>query len=452
MESIFSNEVPVKGEKKHSEDTYSKVTEDGLHNKFFQGGNEPGKPTVELSELSRKAVEIDFDQKALTGRTPEDLELDTGISAERFFPEGKKVLYVGDPYMVMGKIYDNPNFVTIDYEFGDQNQFIYSEEELAETLGFRADDVVEGINYILEKNTYPNDDFNLILEEVLPLLKTAINNSREIFENTDFGLPESREQCKKAIQDWELVRSTIGKKRSDLRGEINKMQKNLDGESYFESIWLKNKKQDLDTVWYLALDVIRGFNDLPDYYEKVEPDIVDLLEEEQEKERKEKEAAGEIFEEWSDEKIEEFYSDHYRKFSDKIRPKRERQPEESSVIRGAFPSLPFKEKSFDSFVASWSLSTHFFKELDEEKFGLCWEEMMRILKSDGEAFIFPLNWNFDDEQKEKMIESLQEFSKKNPQFLWELWMGENQKIVLGNDINLADTLFIKKKAGDDDIK
>ena len=51
--------------------------------------------------------EVDPSSKSLTGRTPERLEQETGIPKEELFPEGKDIIYVGDPWQRMGVELDN---------------------------------------------------------------------------------------------------------------------------------------------------------------------------------------------------------------------------------------------------------------------------------------------------------------------------------------------------------
>lgn len=78
-------------------------------------------------------LEIDPRLKALTGRTPEIIEEETGLPPEELFPEDKDILYVGDPWQKMGLERDNRRMI-IDCEFGEMASFVDDRTEFEEEI------------------------------------------------------------------------------------------------------------------------------------------------------------------------------------------------------------------------------------------------------------------------------------------------------------------------------
>lgn len=184
-------------------------------------------------------------------------------------------------------------------------------------------------------------------------------------------------------------------------------------------------------VWYRCVSGERGFRDIADWHNIVIPKMDDALE----KIKKEKNK------DLTEEEFENFVEEYGRKFIDEIRLKK--RTDLAEVLQARFPELPFKDKSFDRFVASWSISAHIFSRLNKEEFNYCWKELARVLAKDGEAYIFPLNYYFDD--KNDMLESLKEASGKE-NFSWEIYDAYN-RIMTENDVkdngDFAYTLRIK---------
>src|SRR3989338_2651353 len=311
-------------------------------------------------EYCKKVSNYDRAEKALTGRTPEDLYIDSGIEKERLFPEGKMILYVGDPYQGMGKFIDNKNFVTIDYEFGEQTQFIYNEQSFRENLASAAPALVRAITSCISgdygDDQYSEDQIEL-LKQTLEKLKKAIeltNNAPYVHDD-----PEGyQSKYKEVIQAWSDVKTVIVKERALLKQRSKKMKMKEDMEL------VPFAQKDMDDIWYLCL-------------------------------------------------------------------------------KAMFPALPFGDETFDRFVASWSLSTHVFHRLDAKEFNHTWEVIMRVLKQEGEAFIFPLYYKgLPSESKERMVETLKTYGSEHPDFLWELWDIFKNKV---DDPASACTLYIKKQ-------
>jgi len=69
---------------------------------------------------------------------------------------------------------------------------------------------------------------------------------------------------------------------------------------------------------------------------------------------------------------------------------------------------------------------------------------MRVLDQEGEAYIFPLNYYFDD--KSEMSESLNEFEKNFEGFQWKIFDDMGEEIEdMERDEYSAYTLWIGKE-------
>lgn len=385
------------------------------------------------STICQKVDDYDAPAKSLTGRTPEDIKIDTGIEKERLFPEDKRILYVGDPYQVMGKIIDNPNFTTIDYRFGEQVQFIYDEDHFRKNIVSGGESLARWVKDSLlnkYKDNY-SEEHEELFARILPKLEQATQVAMEapLVHDDPSGYKEKYE---KVIEAWKEVKAIIAEERARLRKTIQEIElkDRIGSDEYGEQQYMKFVKHNLDDIWYTSENIIRGFRDIPDFYEKVwYPLYQSMQKEEQQQGRK-----------FDDEEKNKYIKKNVRRFSDPLRL--EKKTKESHVVQAKFPELPFKSETFDRFVASWSLSTHVFNQLNEQEFETCWDEIRRVLDENGEAFIFPLYYkDFQNKNKKTMVSSLEEYAKKNPDFVWELWDIFKNKI---DDVKQAATLYLKK--------
>ena len=55
-------------------------------------------PDLLRKQVADVALEVDPAHKALTGRTPERIEQETGIDRHQMFPDHGRILYIGDPW------------------------------------------------------------------------------------------------------------------------------------------------------------------------------------------------------------------------------------------------------------------------------------------------------------------------------------------------------------------
>jgi ubiquinone/menaquinone biosynthesis C-methylase UbiE len=87
---------------------------------------------------------------------------------------------------------------------------------------------------------------------------------------------------------------------------------------------------------------------------------------------------------------------------------------EAEVVQAMFPFLPFKDEEFDRFVAFWSISTYVFEHLKDEELTRYWQEILRLLKPGGKAYISPL---FDHDEL-LLGKTLNQFSSRHPDFVF----------------------------------
>ncbi len=74
----------------------------------------------------------------------------------------------------------------------------------------------------------------------------------------------------------------------------------------------------------------------------------------------------------------------------------------AELVKGVFPLTSFDNGSFDRIVASWSLSVHMFPEMDAQQFETTFLEIGRLLKPDGRAYLWPLQFErFDKTEMAK---------------------------------------------------
>ena len=123
---------------------------------------------------------------------------------------------------------------------------------------------------------------------------------------------------------------------------------------------------------------------------------------------------------------------------DSIRLKK--KPEEAHVVQAVFPQLPFADSSFDRVVASWSISAHVFAVLDKAGFKASWDEIFRVLRDGGKAYIFPLWYSPPD--KDDFVGSLNDFCKETGMSWYVL--DQVGKEIDYDDSQLVETLVLEK--------
>lgn len=160
----------------------------------------------------------DQEEKALTGRTPEIIEEETGFKKEDIFPEGKQILYVGDPWQRMGREINDSRLKIIDYEFGETASFVEDEEKFRKDIIYEGENLFSHIEYIKDliknKQDYSEKEQDIKELEVLhDLVSKAWEMSKsedlDFYENfyndDDYGGEEREEKKKKLDEEYKKI-------------------------------------------------------------------------------------------------------------------------------------------------------------------------------------------------------------------------------------------------------
>lgn len=336
----------------------------------------------------REFRRFDERNKALTARTPDDLRLITGISTERMFPEKGKILYIGDPWQILGQIMDREGVVTIDYQYGRPKSFTREVDRFKDIPLRNMEIAIERVELDSIWNQQYSEAERKWLSDLTPLLKEAYNQSLE---------PQKDDECIKAIEKWERLIDFLYADRDPEYRSLTPRFLPPNPNDEIESYELNNLK---NFIWSKALLAKWGLEDLVDWRNIIQPKAVALEQELsslQPWERKRR--VEEAIQYWIEE----------------IRLKK--CTKKSEVVEGLFPRLPFRDKSFDRVVASYSFSFHSMHYLTVEQLKDLWQEIYRVLDSGGEAYIFPMNRMA--ETVERVNESLALMMEINPDFDYE---------------------------------
>lgn len=363
--------------------------------------------TIRIADL---IYETDPYQKALTGRTPQRIEKETGIPKENIFPEGKKILYVGDPWQRMGKEIDNPNLTIIDYEYGDIASFITNNDEFRVSIERKANELLTNIERmnreykISEKESQWMNEFRVLVED-------AYHNTIDAKDLSGYSLPaDAWAAAKKFIED------SYKKEIEEL--DIKEHSEPGDPAKYASPLSIFRTKS-----WYDCVYGERGFRDIPEWQNVIIPKLNEK--------RRELISNG-----VKGEELEKQMSQWKRGYIEDSRLMK--VPEKANVVEAVFPELPFTNASFDRFVASWSISAHSFEHFEPDDYMKSWEEILRVLKKDGEAYIFPLQFSYyEDNGLHQALLDISKIKGVN----WQLYDEYGEPT---DDVEFARTLWFKK--------
>lgn len=342
----------------------------------------------ERAQVKEVVYEVDPFSKALTGRTPERLEQETGISKEELFPENQDILYVGDPWQRMGLELDNERMFIIDYDFGESAEFITDQEGFLQSMmSFKGtyNEQHEGLAQMLVSDEQRAADIaggekQKWCADFLTLVKAAHEATQNV---------KSLEDYERAADAWQKARECIEITYKQETEEAEEDLPRSPGDPENNGDWFSNFRKQ---AWYHCVYAERGFRDIPVWLKEIKPKI------DERRQELEKKAENPEIIEHELAKMKKGLIDEHR-----LRKK----PENAHVLKAVFPELPFKDNSFDRFVASWSISAHVFACLDKAGFHACWGEIFRVLKCGGKAYIFPLNYGSID--GDMFFKSLDEF-------------------------------------------
>ncbi len=368
--------------------------------KDFRASDKQEKQTksIPTDNLRETIYHLD-NSKSFTGRSPEDIEAETKIPQEMMFPREADILYVGDPWQKMGKELDESHgsrLTIIDYEFGEVAKFVTDEQNFRHDISQMSQRLLDEIydefktaERLLNKNNI-NTESRFAKQKQIKWLKQFYSLIETAYKFSTFA--DTDDEFQKAAEAWAEARKFI---EEAYKTEIEAKKDNSEKTDHSSKVKTNELAELRTQAWYDCVNGERTFRDIPDWRniikpkkEKLEKELKDLPEEE----RKKQVAIA------------------VRGWIEEIRLKK--HTEKSNVAEALFPSLPFTDESFDRFVASWSISAHVFAGLNQEGFKIFWNEVHRVLKPGGEAYIFPLNYYYyvDD----ILINSLKEMEQIHP--------------------------------------
>lgn len=351
---------------------------------------------TEHPRLAETVYQTDPQSKRLTGRTPEQIEEEIGISKEEIFPEDQQILYVGDPWQRMGLEIDNNNLTIIDYEYGEPASFIDDNSEFHTELASKINETLREADYLLE-----HADLNEFEKEWLVEFRQKITSAQYLSKAQDI------DEYHKLADAWHELKLLI--------------EEAYQNPQLQHDPWLIRLRKE---SWYLCVFGERGFRDIPDWENIIKPKL-------------ERDASELKNQDLTSEERDKKLGLKRKQYIEEIRLKK--KPEKASIIEGVFPELPFKGKSFDRFIASWSISAHTFEELDRDGFEAFWQEISRILKAGGRAYIFPIDNNRVSEID--LVDSLKSCAEKFG-FSWQFFDQSGQP---ESELEYAHTLILTKQ-------
>ena len=242
---------------------------------------------------------------------------------------------------------DLPGVVTLEYESGDEAEFVDNLEKIEKIVL----NYVNSLRTLVDESCQNLDKESVETRELYELLTQAPHEQQELFS----------EQTDKAIEMYRHITYLI---------------------AYIFGRPLQN-------CWYTANRIWRQLENYQYIKHVIEPEL--------EREVRRRKAM-------SHEDMQQLRQELISAFRD------ERRYTQAESVKGIFPDTPFEDHEFDRIVASWSISTHMFEVLEDQDFSVYWNEIDRLLKRDGVAYMWPLYNALDQEQA--MVRSLFAYRKR----------------------------------------
>ncbi|MFH1187316.1 MAG: hypothetical protein V1688_00465 [bacterium] len=367
----------------------------------------------ESQTINYKIEKYDAPQKSLTSRSLDQIQQETGVPPEEMFPKDKKILYVGDPWQKMGREINDPKLTIIDYEYGETASFVNDEKKFRKYIDDNIDQLLKKI-LIQEELKKPED--KQWLNELYQIIAQAYLLSTQagyITKNSRNVMQEYQD----ASDKWQEAKKIINKKTKLEFG-------NFKNKKYSEFEKLKI------SLWHFCNTAGNGFKDILDWHNTILPQLQNEIKKNEKLNRKK----------LDEKETETFIEKHKKRYIEEIRL--QKRTKKSNVVEAMFPALPFKDGTFDRFVASWSISAHIFNKLNQDEFQYCWEEIIRVLNNEGEAYIFPIGDYIKN--KNYMIEPLKYIAQEGL-IEYKILDKKGEEIKEDCDIDCAYTLWIGKK-------
>lgn len=302
----------------------------------------------------------------LTGRTPERISEETGIAEDELFPEDAAILYIGDPWQKMGVIKDTSKLTIIDYKYGEIASFDPDAVDIARRSASEAAYISSNVQQILDRIS-EGDTSRVWLVDFKSQLDRIAERDRVVTYEDMLALANEWKSIKEMIES--RYKETGAR---DSAGDAGNGYGDEDPLAYFRQ-----------QCWYDAVARERNLRDTVDWNLFIVPKL------------------EQAYQQWRAKSLPE--EDIDRKLAhmathevELIRLKK--KPKDANVVVAVFPELPFAQDSFDRLVAAWSISVHSLRDADEEDMKVYWDEINRVLKEGGKAYIYPLSWDAVNEE------------------------------------------------------
>lgn len=346
-----------------------------------------------MDSLAEKIIVENEGNKRINGHTPEYVSSRMGIPVEELFPEGKKTVYIGDPWQKL----DLPGVTIVDYEYGAIVEFNETKEELESKLH---SDYSRAYSDWEDENEEYRVHYDGFLDDNFDRVKSLLDRVRET-----------------SVEDLPQTAIEFDQLKIDVEEELGKYGDDLDGEE------MSDEEDRVRSLWYLAVEGGRS-RDVYDYKHILEPKLKDYIKS--------------IPKNISEEEKQKYIDTKKRELIESVRL--HKTTNEADVVQAMFPFLPFDDESFDSLVAFYSISTYVFSALEKDDFEKYWAEIDRVLKLGGKAYIGPL-WTGNSED---FYSSLDEYISKHS---WVSYSEEESPYV--KPIYGQSILTISKKSYED---
>jgi SAM-dependent methyltransferase len=331
---------------------------------------------ADQSAIEVKVREANHGMKIINGHDPDYVAKSFGLSEDELFPPDGLTLYVGCPWQKL----DRKGVVIIDYEFGPVAEFQTDKSVFLDRLlkDFRiASDEINVYNSPTPDDKDPLAISNSFLIQAVPQARELINRVR---------LSD--------LRDCSSLSNEFFKLQADIEETFRQMTEGKGSDP------LDVRDDRLIALWYFAVHGQRVY-DLYDWEKYVKPKLDRLAH------RLDNRNLS------PDQKNAALLS-HKRTLIEKIRL--QKTATKAEVVEAMFPNLPFRDGTFDSFVAYYSISTYVVPHLNQDDLMKYWHEIYRVIKKGGMAYVGPIFSGNDD-----LIEStLHVFQDNHPGFEYDL--------------------------------
>jgi len=328
-----------------------------MHNNFDAETHEASESLQRrgiCQEIATLIRNYDVPEKALTGRQPYMYESHSGISHSELFPQGGSVLNIGDPYQKV----DLPGVTILEYESGEEARFtgdyIKGWNNLPGTIDKFTGEVLSLYQRICQEHNEPVSAEVTNIEDDLIVITGLLADIRDIEQST--------EKYQLMGEASEIIRTV-----ADAIAKLTKEIPNGNDSRFYSS--------DIIKAWYRCQGFALLIQDLVLWEESIRPELL-----------QESIRLGGVSDTQESEIIRRIVA----------RERFIKKTQHAEVIKGAWPEVEFNDQQFDRIIASWSITAHIFRVMKPHHFVFFFDEMSRILKPDGVAYLWPMDHWYSD--------------------------------------------------------